>query len=142
MAAVPPPYCNRSGEPGPRHMAQCIELTPESLGGNGIKWKASGRRTELTPVRVAFKFQYLTGMLMQIRCMSPGFKIKNIYNIIHVTIYSIKYKAMGRRFSTTGLVVVKTISLLNILPFCAHYCVSSNRLLTQASHFVLQHRLS
>lgn len=43
------------------------------------------------PVRIALKFQHLTEILMQIRCMLPGFEVKNIYNIIHVTIHSIKY---------------------------------------------------
>lgn len=43
------------------------------------------------PVRIVLKFQYLVVIIIQIYGMLPGFKVKYIYNVIHITIYSIKY---------------------------------------------------
>jgi len=48
-------------------------------------------------VKIVLKFQYLKVILIQIYCLLSGFEVKYIYNIIHTTIYGIKYISRNKQ---------------------------------------------
>lgn len=85
---VTPPYSNCSGKPHEGYITHCTELILKKFRRErGIKRKVSTSRTELTPVRIVLKFQYLLVKLIIACCVLNTFIMSHLLPFVALSIY-------------------------------------------------------